>query len=192
MILMPINRTGGNKSKKRKNTSDEPKSRKPEDIAKIPAQQEVYGRVLRAEGNRRFTVTCQQPDPEAPYNDINCQLKGSYKKTIKSGDFVLVQMWEFGEKGTVIDSYTPSEISRLDAKGMWNFKYKPSAAASASASASATSMPDEDDGVEFIGDNDAKERDIEKQNADERLGPAALSAVAARAGADEEFDIDAI
>lgn len=184
---MPINRTGGNKSKRRKNTSDEPKTRKPDDIAKIPAQQEVYGKVIKAEGNRRFTVTCQQPNPEAPYCDINCQLKGSYKKTIRSGDFVLVQMWEFGGKGTIIDSYTPSEITRLDAKGLWDFKYKPAATATAAAGAS-----EDDDVVEFIDDDDAKEREIEKQNADERLGPAALAAAAATATADDELDIDAI
>jgi len=174
---MPINRTGGNKTKKRKNTSDLPKTRKLEDIAKNSSLDEVYGKVLRAQGNRRFTVLCQQKNPQLDYREINCQLKGSYKKTVKAGDFALIQMWEFEDKGTIIDTYISSEINRLDASGFWDFKYKP---------ALSDQITDITDLIEFIDDenDNPKQTHTQSQSAD-RTGPA-------NNADDSDIDIDAI
>lgn len=184
---MPINRSGGNKSKRRKNISGG--SRKPEDISKISEEHEVYGRVVSAVGNRRFMVTCQQEDTKADYLDINCQLKGSYKKIIRAGDYVLVQLWEFdAAKGTIIDSYTPAEVARLDSKGYWDYT---GGRASASASASAAAIkPQEINLFEFIDDTEAEERTIKKQDADDRLGPAGL--LSSACAESDDFDISAI
>lgn len=198
---MPRNITGGNKSKKRKNSTIIARARKEEDIAKDEKNGEVYGIVEKATGSRRFNVICQHLGrPDVEYQTVNCKLRGSCKKNVKAGCCVLV-LFELG-MGIIDDVYSTAEVIRLDIKGLWDFRHKPTTDRS-------DEITDSDDGIEFIDESADRARTLEKSAADDRAGPALIAAVAAvstgaaaaataaavrpaRDDWDDEVDIDAI
>ena len=156
---MPKNKRGGNKHRRSKKTFNSG-SRKPQDIARKKSDDELYGLVTKALGNRRFSVKCQPVKDGYDYSEVNCGLKGSCDKFIKAGMYVLVQNWEFHAgttpKGTIIDAYTSAEVRKMDACGLWDYDDK---------------VERKDDIIEFIDEEDARERDLERDKAIERLGP---------------------
>ena len=80
---MPKNLRGGTGHKKRKNKPTIV-ARKPTEIAKDfdPIHFEVYGKINKAMGNRRFEVSCQKHDDYQSLKVIICALKGSIRKRI--------------------------------------------------------------------------------------------------------------
>jgi len=166
-------------------------TRKPDEMSKKSTNLEVYGQVIRAEGNRRFTVACQDPkDPEADYIDINCNLKGSYRRRIAIGDCVLVQMWEFNQaSGTIIDGYSAAEIVRLKTHALWDFRERQINAANDGSTESGAVKATEEQLLEFIGEEDQKEREIQESNAIDAHGPSMISKISETG---DDIDIDAI
>lgn len=177
--VMPVKKGKG----KGKGKTFEPKLRRPDQIAKDIDSGEVYGQVLKAEGFRRFSVKCQN---NSAYNTINCGLKGSFRKRINAGDFVLVQLWDFDKsKGTIIDSYNSAEISKMESRGLWDFKQSEinnDIVSKTTVPSGTEKTSSNDDSFQFMDEEDHL---VEANGADDRLGPAALTG-------DDEFDIDAI
>lgn len=114
---------GGNK---RKGKGYGYKTRQLNDIAKDfnPESFEVYGQVIKAEGNRRFSVNVQSLErpQELQDNSIVCSIRGSYRKRISRDMFVLVKLFDFNTKqGQIIDGYTIDEVAALKANDMWDY-----------------------------------------------------------------------
>jgi len=168
---MPRNKSGGSRFKRIKNV-DDTKARKAEDIAKDSKKGELYGRVVKEVGNRRFIVFSQPLKEGDAYLEINCGLKGSYRKRISGGQYVLLQNWEFERgsqpRGTIIDGYTDTEVKKMEARSLWDFNPKSK----------------KEEIFEFISKEDDADRKIHQDNANERLGPQNLL--------DDESDDDAI
>lgn len=171
---MPKNTKGGKRHKRSRGFSTA--DRKPHDIAKDAKDGQLYGLVMKAVGNRRFIVKCQAKTDEDPYLEVNCGLKGSYTKTIKAGQYVLLQDWQFERnaqpRGTIIDGYTDNEVKKMDTHGLWDYND--------------VKVKKKEDLFEFISEKDAAERDLEREKADERLGPKNITQM------EDEDDIDAI
>lgn len=103
-------------------------TRKAQDINKDATDGQVYGQVIAAVGNKRFTVRCQTLSDPNQYIIVNCGMKGSLRKTITSRSYVLVQCWELGSevKATILDLYNLEEKARLNNKGFWDYVDDPS------------------------------------------------------------------
>lgn len=174
-------------------------TRKPDEMSKKSTDLEVYGQVIRAEGNRRFMVSCQKPkDPSADYMNINCNLKGSYRRRVTIGDCVLVQIWEFDQShGTIIDGYSAAEVVRLKTHALWDFRERQITAANDGSAESEAVTATEEQLLEFIGKEDQKEREIQEANAIDAHGPAMISKITeikseSSDHVGDDFDIDAI
>ncbi len=121
---MPKN-TGGGKHKYLKKSGFGSRTRKVGDLRKSIDDNTVYGRILESVGNKRFTVRCQDINPDRPYRTLNCQLAGSIRKRVTPGMYVLVQNW--GDlttklKGTISDFYTDSEVDVLRSHNLWDYE----------------------------------------------------------------------
>lgn len=118
---MPKNTKGGSKHKKSKNYV--PKERKTDLIRKDtnPEELESYGKVIKAAGNRRFSVCCQKADNPNELITIMCKIKGSFRKRVKTDDYVLVKHFGFSEQAQIIDVYSNNELEMLKTNEMWDF-----------------------------------------------------------------------
>lgn len=118
---MPRNTKGGSKHKRKKNYVV--KERKPDVICKDmnPEELEAYGKVIKAVGNRRFSVCCQKKDNPQELTTMMCKIKGSFRKRIKPDDYVLVKHFGFCDQAQIVDVYTDNELEVLKMRGMWDF-----------------------------------------------------------------------
>lgn len=115
---MPINRTGGNKHKRKKNHSNAT-SRKPSIIAK--GEGEAYGRVQNALGSKRFMVEYQGADGLV---SAVCEMANSVRKRITAGAFVRVQLGVYSassDKGRIVDIYKDTEVEGLKRELLWDY-----------------------------------------------------------------------
>jgi translation initiation factor IF-1 len=99
--------------------------RRLEDIAKnfTPGSFEVYGKVIKEMGNRRFSVHTQQYGQPSEMGDtIVCSIRGSYRRPIRADSYVLVKLYDFNtSQGQIIDSYTLDEMHALKSIDKWDF-----------------------------------------------------------------------
>lgn len=118
---MPKNTKGGSKFKR--NKTYVPKERKPDAICKDPNPEELeaYGKVLKAGGNRRFSVCCQKVENPDELTTITCKIKGSFRKRVHPDDYVLVKYYGFSEQAQIIDVYSSTELDILKSMDMWDF-----------------------------------------------------------------------
>lgn len=118
---MPRNTKGGSKHKRKKNYVV--RERKPDSICKDPdpTELEAYGKVIKAGGNRRFSVCCQKANEPAELTTIMCRIKGSFRKRIRPDDYVLVKHFGFSDQAQIIDVYNPDELTGLKLRDMWDF-----------------------------------------------------------------------
>ena len=110
----------GHKNKRGKNKGSRNKNKKIDDLKKNPEDQ-VYGKIKSAMGNRRFEVEVQKLElPTGPHRDMNCTLRGSLRQRVEAEMFVLVEPTD-DEKGIVMEIYTKDEVSKLKNAGLWDF-----------------------------------------------------------------------
>lgn len=96
--------------------------RRIEDITKDTSSFEVYGQVIKALGNRRFSVNVQNINVPSEITNIVCSLKGSYRRKITTDMFVLVQLFDFNtNQGQIIDSYSQDELQTLKSVDKWDY-----------------------------------------------------------------------
>lgn len=120
---MPKNQKGGTGHKKRKN-KPVIKQRKLDEIAKDsnPEEKESYGKVVKAMGNRRFQVCCQDINKKGEFKTLICRLRGSYRKIVGSEDYVLVKVFDFNDnQAQIVDVYTVDEVRLLQKAGLWDY-----------------------------------------------------------------------
>jgi len=118
---MPKNTKGGSKHKRKKNYVV--KERKPDAICKDtnPEELEAYGKVIKAGGNRRFSVCCQKIDNPDELTILMCRIKGSFRKRVRNDDYVLVKHFGFSDQAQIIDVYTNDELAVLKMRELWDF-----------------------------------------------------------------------
>jgi len=117
---MTKNTSGGSGHKKRSHSSSVLPVKDINELAKKPENKEVYGKVVRAMGNRRFEVACQMPDNSV--KNINCSIRGSFKKLILKDDYVLVQLFDFNDRQAIIlTSYTQDDVFKLRRAKLWDY-----------------------------------------------------------------------
>ncbi len=119
-----VKNTGG-KHKHRKKSANSHKARKISLIKKDIVEGTVYGRALKSIGNRRFTVLVQQLNPNEPYQELKCLLKGSIRTWLPEGTYVRVQRWieiNSNSKGSIDTIYTDLEVTHLKKAGVWDFE----------------------------------------------------------------------
>lgn len=110
-----------NTKKKRGNGrgAREPRVRKIEDIAKAE-EFESYGHVTKVFGNKRFQVEVN--DTKGFRRVMTCSLKGSCRKRVDAGCYVLVVLYDFNEnQGQIVDVYSDSEVIDLKKAKLWDF-----------------------------------------------------------------------
>ena len=116
---MPGKKKGG---KRRNNVI---KTRRLEDITKDfdPKTFEVYGKVTKILGSRRFNVSIQNLNhPSDISGTIICSIKGSYRRNITVDMYVLVKLFDFNiNQGQIIDSYNPDEVAALKTAEKWDY-----------------------------------------------------------------------
>ena len=96
-------------------------ARKLEDLARKAEFGEVYGRVIKSVGCRRFQVTCQIPERPNDLKEMVCTLKGSCRKMVRSGMYVLVTVFDFNEnQGQIIDVFTDGDVQALRKAKLWD------------------------------------------------------------------------
>lgn len=119
---MPRNLTGGSNHRSRKNHAIVP-VRKIDEISKSDENQ-IYGQVISALGDRRFKVRCKKPDQE-DYIELICKLKGSIprSKRVVKETYVLINLPEYNDKtGYIVEVYDESEVRQMKKRGLWNYE----------------------------------------------------------------------
>lgn len=108
---MPLNKKGGNKTKKQKNSSEDIDNR--ELSFKDIGQQ--YAKITEILGNKRYRVTCFIDDVKTETRLAHA--RGNLKKKkvfIKKDDFVIVSLRSFqDDKCDIIHVFIPKEIPKL-------------------------------------------------------------------------------
>lgn len=97
--------------KKKKNGAGTSQQSKPLILAE---EEQTYGLVNKALGDRHFTVNCQDGQERL------CHVRGKMKNRqfVKEGDIVLVTLRDFQDKnGDIIDIYTNDNIRSLRKSG---------------------------------------------------------------------------
>jgi len=120
--IMPVKKGKGGAGRRK---AAAPRARRLEDIAKnfTSGSFEVYGKVTKVMGNRRFAVNIQQHDqPDQMGQSIICSIRGSYRARISTDSYVLVKLYDFNtSQGQIIDSYSLDEIHALKSIDKWDF-----------------------------------------------------------------------
>ena len=167
---------GGTGHKKNKNKPTMA-VRKIEDIAKNPnpAEFESYGVIVKPMGNRRFMVSCQELGDPGLLRELNCSLRGAYRKNVCAGEYVLIKIFDFNTKqGIIIDAYREGEVDSIKRAGLWDFP-DDGLKKDIAATPSAPDMTDSD------SESDQETSEIET-----------IAEVVKQVNLPDEFDIDAI
>jgi translation initiation factor IF-1 len=124
---MTKNTSGGSGHKKRSHSAAQQPVKDVRELARNADNKEVYGRIVRALGNRRFEVSCQLEN--GAKKEFNCSIRGAFKKLVLKDDYVLVQLFDFNDRQAIIlTSYTPDDIYKLKKAKLWDYTGDASAA----------------------------------------------------------------
>ncbi len=101
-------------NKKQKNASKRGPQQSTSKPLTLAEEQQTYGIVIKALGDRHFTVNCQDGRPRL------CHVRGKMKNRqfVREGDTVLVTLREFADAtGDIIDIYSADNVRILRKTG---------------------------------------------------------------------------
>jgi len=151
---MPINKLGGKKHKRGKNSSIDTKKR----ILVYATEEQLYGKVLKRLGGSRILLSCSDGQERPGI------IPGKFRKRVwfNPGDIVLISLDVIGDKTTCsLDlKYDPDQIEILSRKNLLTF------------SNTNTNAPQEENaGVEIEFHNDYNNDNSEGQNNKKTIKP---------------------
>jgi translation initiation factor IF-1 len=84
---------------------------------------EVYGKVVKPCGDRKFQVYCQKLDEPDKLFTLVCKMKGSLRPRISKDDFVLIKLSDYGlsEQGFIVEKITPEIMDTIIKMGQWDY-----------------------------------------------------------------------
>jgi translation initiation factor 1A len=87
----------------------------------VAEDEQTYGIILKALGDRHFTVLCQDSGHER-----RCRVRGKMlnRQFVREGDVVLVSLQDFneGKNGDIIEVYSPDQIRTLRKDGEFTMR----------------------------------------------------------------------
>ena len=82
---------------------------------RLPRDKQILGVVLERLGGNRMSVKCTDGKTR------NCRVPGRYSRKlwVRTGNFVLVEPWEFdNDKADIVYLYRPNETNQLRKRGL--------------------------------------------------------------------------